>query len=76
MNRCTFCDGAGCPTCRARRGGDQGPTALELELADALAEIAQLRGERDEAQRAAAWAQHERDQVLAQLALLSRGGVA
>jgi hypothetical protein len=91
---CHHCENRGCEHCelerRAAAGGEQGLTAVDLELeqlrrerdawhrrclkAEALLEEA--RQDRDEAQQAAAYAQRDRDAALAQLALLAKGGAA
>lgn len=91
---CLHCDGSGCPRCKYDRlsaaGGDQGPSATEVELEHTRAELAktkslldisrgllaEARRERDEAEREAAYAQDARDVALAQLALLSKRGAA
>jgi hypothetical protein len=91
---CHHCEGWGCTHCELERiaasGGEQGLTAVELELERAHLErdawqvrclkaettLHEAREDRDEAQQAAAYAQRDRDAALAQLALLAKGGAA
>ena len=83
---CTHCELAR----RSAAGGEQGLTELELELQRAHLErdawqvrclkaetaLREAREDRDDAQRAAAYAQKERDDALGLLAKLSKGGAA
>jgi hypothetical protein len=83
---CTHCELAR----RSAAGGEQGLTELELELQRAHLErdawrvraeraetaLNEAREDRDDAQRAAAYAQKERDDALGLLAKLSKGGAA
>lgn len=77
---CGNCEGWGCRECELERavaeGGEQGPTALEIENAKLKAEVERLRADLQQIEVQVSSNENEPDEVLAVIGRIARAALA